>query len=108
MKTILKSNSKTQKVYTKAVKQYLICNLPAVLTIHLKRFLQHGHRLEKSNKQVEFPLELDVSPHVSRLCINTTNAPNPLYSLYGLVEHSGKLNSGHYTAFVRISKLKNR
>lgn len=25
-----------------------------------------------------------------------------LYSLYGVVEHSGQLNSGHYTAFVKL------
>ena len=24
------------------------------------------------------------------------------YSLYGVVEHSGQLNSGHYTAFVKL------
>ena len=43
-------------VYTQAVKQYLICELPAILTIHLKRFQQHGFRLEKVNKHVNFPL----------------------------------------------------
>jgi ubiquitin carboxyl-terminal hydrolase 16/45 len=43
-------------IYTQAVKQYLICELPAILTIHLKRFQQHGFRLEKVNKHVNFPL----------------------------------------------------
>ena len=43
-------------VYTQATKQYLICELPAVLTIHLKRFQQNGFRLEKVNKHVNFPL----------------------------------------------------
>ena len=94
-------------MYTHAVKQYLICELPAVLTIHLKRFQQHGYRLEKSNKHVNFPLELDMSPYTSKMCVNANNSP-VLYLLYGIVEHSGKLNSGHYTAYVKmgITSLK--
>jgi ubiquitin carboxyl-terminal hydrolase 16/45 len=96
-----------RKAYSTATKQYLICELPAVLTIHLKRFQQHGFRLEKSNKFVDFPLVLDMSPFTSKMCVNANinnnnNNNRPiLYSLFGLVEHSGKLNSGHYTAFVK-------
>lgn len=29
------------------------------------------------------------------------NQTQVLYSLYGIVEHSGRLNSGHYVAYVR-------
>jgi hypothetical protein len=43
-------------MYTQALKQYLICELPAILTLHLKRFQKHGFRLEKANKHVNFPL----------------------------------------------------
>lgn len=99
---LIQSNSK-QKLYTRAFKQYLICDLPAVLTIHLKRFIQRGYRIEKSNKQINYPLELDMSPYSSKMCINV-GEERPIYSLYGIVEHSGKLNSGHYTAFVKIGK----
>lgn len=94
-------NKNIHKVYTTAMKQYLVCALPAVLTIHLKRFQQHGFRLEKSNKFVSFPLVLDMSPYTSKMCINKGEKSKILYSLYGLVEHSGKLNSGHYTAYVK-------
>ena len=27
-----------------------------------------------------------------------------MYSLYGIVEHSGKLSAGHYTAFVKVAR----
>ena len=27
-----------------------------------------------------------------------------LYSLYGIVQHSGNMNSGHYTAYVKVSQ----
>lgn len=93
-------------VYTQATKQYLICELPAVLTIHLKRFRQHGFRLEKESKHVNFPLELDMSPYTSKMCTNLTSSnissSRVLYSLYGIVEHSGGLNGGHYTAYVKV------
>jgi ubiquitin carboxyl-terminal hydrolase 16/45 len=103
-----KKSSKQQnsnKVYTKAIKQYLICDLPRILTIHLKRFQQQGFRLEKSNKHVNFPLILNMAPYTSKMCINLSNKQSQvsevLYSLYGIVEHSGKLNFGHYTAYVK-------
>lgn len=107
-----KSNStkstKPPPVATSVLKQYLICDLPAVLTIHLKRFQQHGMRLEKCNKHVNFPLILDMSPYTSQMCVNifksqSDDSSSAKYSLYGLVEHSGRLNSGHYTAYVKIN-----
>jgi len=108
-----KKHHKQTNVYTRAVKQYLICELPAILTIHLKRFQQQGFRLEKSNKHIQFPLILDMSPYTSKMCININrdnqNQKPAVYSLYGLVEHSGRLNSGHYTAYVKQSnREKNR
>jgi len=106
------NNNNTTNIYTRAIKQYLICELPAVLTIHLKRFQQHGYRLEKSNKHIIFPLILDMSPYTSKMCINIRrdqrNHSDPvLYSLYGIVEHSGRLNSGHYTAYVKAQNREN-
>ena len=113
------TTTNSNKVYTNATKQYLVCELPAVLTIHLKRFQQHGWHLEKSNKFVSFPIMLDMAPFTSQMCINKSpvaelpnsndcqataeHAPSTFYSLYGIVEHSGRLNSGHYTAFVRAN-----
>lgn len=93
------SKKYSKKTYCLAMKQYLVCNLPAILTIHIKRFQQFGSRLEKSNKHVNFPLILDLAPFTSRMCMN--NYGKTIYQLYGLVEHSGRLNSGHYTAYVK-------
>lgn len=101
-------STKPPPVATRVLKQYLICELPAVLTIHLKRFQQHGMRLEKCNKHVNFPLILDMSSYTSQMCVNifksqSSDLSSAKYSLYGLVEHSGRLNSGHYTAYVKIN-----
>ncbi len=61
--------------------------------------MQHGYKLEKNNKLVEFPIELDMSPFVSKMCRNSMG--RAIYTLNGIVEHSGRLNSGHYTAYVK-------
>jgi len=31
-----------------------------------------------------------------------------LYSLYGVVEHSGTMRSGHYTAYAKMRSMNNR
>jgi ubiquitin C-terminal hydrolase len=95
--------NKPIKSYSNAIKQYLICELPLILTIHLKRFQQQGFRLVKSDKYVRFPLVLNMTPYTSLHCVNTNESDLILYSLYGVVEHSGRLNSGHYTAYVRTN-----
>jgi len=90
-------------VYTNASKQVLIFKPPAVITFHLKRFQQIGFSLRKVNRHVSFPLVLDIAPYCSSLCDDVTNGKKKvLYSLYGVVEHSGKLCGGHYTAYVKV------
>ncbi|VDK43507.1 unnamed protein product [Anisakis simplex] len=62
-----------KKRSVEASKRYLVYEPPAVLTLHLKRFEQ---RVANGSKEV-------------------------LYSLYGVVSHSGDLSGGHYVAYVR-------
>ncbi|XP_058275301.1 ubiquitin carboxyl-terminal hydrolase 16 isoform X5 [Hirundo rustica] len=66
-------------VYTNAKKQMLVSLAPPVLTLHLKRF---QHNVAEGNTKV-------------------------LYSLYGVVEHSGTMRSGHYTAYVKMRAMNN-
>jgi len=52
---------------------------------------------------VPFPLEIDITPYVipnEQVTVPSVN----LYSLYGVVNHSGGLNSGHYTAYTRLKQ----
>lgn len=57
----------------------------------------------KVNRHVEFPLVLDIAPYCSSLCQDVRSGQRKvLYSLYGLVEHSGRLQTGHYTAYVKV------
>ncbi|XP_063341998.1 ubiquitin carboxyl-terminal hydrolase 45 isoform X1 [Pelmatolapia mariae] len=105
MKQLRKSSSadkKVEKVYTSARKQMLISSLPPVITLHLKRFHQAGMNLRKVNRHVDFPLILDLAPFCSASCKNLAAGERVLYSLYGIVEHSGSMRGGHYTAYVKV------
>ncbi|CAH1800260.1 unnamed protein product [Owenia fusiformis] len=94
---------KKERVYTNASKQLLLFSPPAVLTLHLKRFQQVGMRLRKVDAPVQFPLILDIAPFCSSLAQGVQPGQKKvLYSLYGVVEHSGRLSGGHYTAYVKM------
>ncbi|KAM9267638.1 ubiquitin carboxyl-terminal hydrolase 45 isoform 2-T3 [Cariama cristata] len=101
-----KTNSTEKKmegVYTNARKQLLISSVPAILILHLKRFHQAGLSLRKVNRHVDFPLILDLAPFCAASCKNVTDgAVRVLYSLYGIVEHSGSMRGGHYAAYVKV------
>ncbi|XP_061805474.2 ubiquitin carboxyl-terminal hydrolase 45 [Nerophis lumbriciformis] len=96
------TDKKVEKIYTSARKQMLISSLPPVITLHLKRFHQAGMNLRKVNRHVDFPLVLDLAPFCSASCKNLAHDERVLYSLYGIVEHSGSMRGGHYTAYVKI------
>ncbi|KAM4627199.1 ubiquitin carboxyl-terminal hydrolase 16 [Polymixia lowei] len=92
-----------KNVYTDALKQMLISSAPPVLTLHLKRFQQVGYSVCKVNRHVHFPQILDLAPFCAVKCKNMMEGETQvLYSLYGIVEHSGTMRSGHYTAYVKV------
>ncbi|XP_067896608.1 ubiquitin carboxyl-terminal hydrolase 16 isoform X2 [Heterodontus francisci] len=102
-----KTNANDEKyVYTNAKKQMLISSPPPILTLHLKRFQQLGFNLRKINKHIHFPQVLDLAPFCTLNCKN--ECTNVLYSLYGVVEHSGTMRSGHYTAYVKVRTPNSR
>lgn len=96
-----KGNKEGKTVYTMSTKQFLIAEAPPVLILHLKRFQVQMSSFRKLNRHVSFPLELDLSP----FCKDDLRKKNPkklVYSLYGIVEHSGTFNGGHYVAYVKV------
>nr|XP_023506617.1 ubiquitin carboxyl-terminal hydrolase 45 isoform X4 [Equus caballus] len=96
------AEKKAEGVYTNARKQLLISAVPAILILHLKRFHQAGLSLRKVNRHVDFPLMLDLAPFCSATCKNVNVGDKVLYGLYGVVEHSGSMRGGHYTAYVKV------
>ncbi|KAF6116897.1 ubiquitin specific peptidase 45 [Phyllostomus discolor] len=96
------AEKKAEGIYTNARKQLLISSVPVILILHLKRFHQAGLSLRKVNRHVDFPLILDLAPFCSATCKNVHVGEEVLYSLYGIVEHSGSMRGGHYTAYVKV------
>ncbi|XP_038540163.1 LOW QUALITY PROTEIN: ubiquitin carboxyl-terminal hydrolase 45 isoform X1 [Canis lupus familiaris] len=96
------AEKKAESIYTNARKQLLISAVPAILILHLKRFHQAGLSLRKVNRHVDFPLILDLAPFCSATCKNVSVGDKVLYGLYGVVEHSGSMRGGHYTAYVKV------
>ncbi|XAR54808.1 Ubiquitinyl hydrolase 1 [Bertholletia excelsa] len=80
-------------------KQLILNSAPSVATFHLKRFKNYGSYVEKIDKHVAFPLELDLLPYVSA---NQKNNVELKYYLYAIVVHGGfTLASGHYYSYIR-------
>lgn len=86
---------------SEACKQLLICRLPQVLRLHLKRFRWSGrnHR-EKIGVHVAFDQVLNIEPYC---CSDAALSPQReayTYDLSAVVMHHGKgFGSGHYTAY---------
>lgn len=97
-------------INTNATKQFLISSPPAVLILHLKRF-QVGPRcmFRKMTKHVSFPFTLDLAPFCASKVKTLPNVHRYqrklIYSLYGIVEHSGGMYGGHYVAYVKVRNI---
>ncbi|KAL4442898.1 hypothetical protein ABPG74_010787 [Tetrahymena malaccensis] len=87
---------KNCKKHTKSKRKFFIWQLPEILVIHLKRFHFGSTRREKINYNVTFPIQdLNMCQYMER---QTNNSSEYLYDLIGIVNHSGNLYGGHYTA----------
>ncbi|MGH0167798.1 UNVERIFIED_CONTAM: hypothetical protein FKN15_007426 [Acipenser sinensis] len=71
-------------------------------TCFFNAVMQVGYSACKVNKHVQFPQILDLAPFCTVNCKNVAGDKGALYSLYGIVEHSGTMRSGHYTAYVKV------
>ena len=67
---------------------------PKTLIIKIKRYNMIGNSLMKINKYIEYPQQLQLGKY---LC-NSNDQP---YKLYGVINHIGFLNGGHYYSFLR-------
>jgi hypothetical protein len=113
--------AKRRLVKTVASKQLLLCQLPKVLVVCLKRFKQTSRgTLSKNSEDVWFPADLDLSPYTferpeqgqgqgleegeRQAQEQGQERQSTRYSLNGIVEHSGGIHGGHYVAFIRTGK----
>jgi ubiquitin C-terminal hydrolase len=91
------------KSHKEATKQMSIWRLPQILVIHLKRFNYQNFIIRgKIDKFVKFPLkDLNMLPYILGDAQTTASSSHPLYELYGVVNHQGISNYGHYTAHIK-------
>lgn len=87
-----------------AEKKIVICKLPKILIIHLKRFSLDGRWRQKLQTTVDFPLS-DLSVDCTNVLPQSAyGSPTSkcTYNLYAVVNHYGHLDGGHYTAFCKL------
>uniref|UniRef100_UPI00358E0E06 ubiquitin carboxyl-terminal hydrolase 49 isoform X2 n=1 Tax=Myxine glutinosa TaxID=7769 RepID=UPI00358E0E06 len=87
---------------TEAKKQLLLCRLPQVLRLHLKRFRWSGrnHR-EKIGVHVLFDTQLNMRSYCTRAGKRHLPSDSFVYDLSAVVQHHGRgFGSGHYTSYV--------
>ena len=90
---------KKKVVYRRIKKRYFIDEPPKILVLNMKRFIQVGYRVKKSDKFVDFQPFLKLAPYLSPIKHDET--VQPFYRLYGVVVHSGfGVQSGHYFAYI--------
>jgi len=84
-----------------AKKGVIFQSFPPVLQLHLKRFeydFEHDEMV-KNNDRFEYPEIINLSKYLENY--NNKDLPENDYILYGVLVHSGDINSGHYCAFIR-------
>jgi ubiquitin carboxyl-terminal hydrolase 8 len=84
-----------------AIKKLDISKLPPILVIHLKRFYADPNSpssYKKKQNYVDFQLtDLNMLPYVARTEKNNGSNNKHVYHLYGVSNHYGSMESGHYT-----------
>lgn len=77
-----------------------IWKLPPILILHLNRF-EHDVLMKKTQSYVDFPLEnLDLTKYLAATNRYTS------FDLYGVSNHYGTMDGGHYTGFCKSSITK--
>ena len=91
-------NEKTDK-REEATKQILFWNLPNILIITLKRFSNDN---TKNDDLIDFPVE---NLNLSKYVVGYNNKTD-IYDLYGICNHVGGVNGGHYYSYVKNANGK--
>uniref|UniRef100_A0AAX7V0I3 Ubiquitin carboxyl-terminal hydrolase 8 n=1 Tax=Astatotilapia calliptera TaxID=8154 RepID=A0AAX7V0I3_ASTCA len=85
------------KAHRDSTKKLEIWKVPPILLVHLKRFSYEGRWKQKLQTSVDFPLDsLDLAQYV----IGPKQSLKR-YNLYGVSNHYGGLDGGHYTAYCK-------
>ncbi|XP_062280511.1 ubiquitin carboxyl-terminal hydrolase 8 isoform X1 [Scomber scombrus] len=87
------------KAHRDSTKKLEIWKVPPIVLVHLKRFSYEGRWKQKLQTYVDFPLDsLDLAQYVIG-----PKQTIKRYNLYGVSNHYGGLDGGHYTAYCKNS-----
>ena len=82
---------------SQASKKIELFNMPKILIIHLKRFNNN----KKINTFIDFPLtNLDINKYINKNR-NINDTQGLKYDLFGVINHYGSMDYGHYTSFCK-------
>jgi ubiquitin C-terminal hydrolase len=84
------------KKKTDHAKQVKFSQPPNILILSIQR--KNERTGLKNNCNISFPDELDISKYID----HEIYGDNPKYSLYGIGNHTGSLNFGHYFAYIKF------
>ncbi|CAJ1425880.1 unnamed protein product [Effrenium voratum] len=95
--------SEKTKQCERSLKKLDIWSAPDCLIVHLKRFAvsSTGH-VEKITTFLQFPFDLNLAPWIVGPCDGAQ------YRLYAVVNHTGTLSFGHYTAYCKVGEGSDR
>ena len=83
------------KIYSHK-KEIRISRPPEILILSLQRI---DEKQEKLRYKVQFPQILDIYPYVDHDCGYDRECR---YNLFGIINHSGRIDYGHYFSFIKI------
>lgn len=87
------------KVEVEVSKKWTLDSLPAVLILHLKRFVVNKCGCEKLTKKISYESELRIPQDTLSKVIKMRNKNLLTYKLFAVTYHHGKnLSGGHYTS----------
>lgn len=88
------------KVKRICTKRIMIQKFPQILVIHLKRF-SNSRLFEKVDCYIDFPVvDLNMSTYSADAKIREA-----MYDLYGVINHIGSAQFGHYTAYCKNPRI---
>ncbi|CAD8064849.1 unnamed protein product [Paramecium sonneborni] len=94
--------------HVKGIKQLLLYSTPQILIFQLKRFKSSDDISQKikNNIFVKFPQILNMAKYVTNLklpndYLNGHDINELKYKLFGVINHYGELQEGHYNSFIK-------
>ena len=86
-----------------ATRYHAIKKEPEILIFQLKRFDFDLSSLTR--KKINSAYQIDMEVDISRLLWNKENNSPCIYELFGIIEHSGNAEGGHYISFIKSSDI---